>query len=71
MNEQQLARAIRMKKIQIIADIFLVIFIIGIAIYIFKNIAYIKAAEQMSINYCIAYFDKIGMQCFNPGMMLP
>ena len=71
MNDQQLARAIRMKKIQVIADIFLVIFIIGIGFYIFKNIAYIKAAEQMSISYCQAYLEKVGMQCFNPNWMLP
>jgi len=64
MNEQQLAKAIKQNRIKIIADVFLIIVLSLIAFYIYTNIAYIKAAESMSINYCQAYLEKIGMQCF-------
>lgn len=64
MDNQQLARAIRQNRIKIIADVILYIVLSLLAFYIYKNIAYIKAAESMSISYCQAYLEKIGMECF-------
>lgn len=71
MDNQQLARAIRQHRIKIIADVVLIIVLSLIAFYIYKNIAYIKAAESMSINYCQAYLEKIGMQCFDGMNVFP
>ena len=66
MNEQQLARAIKLNKYKIVVDIFLIIVIALIGFYIFKSIAYIKIAESMSKDYCLAHLEKIGMECFVP-----
>ncbi len=71
MDDQRLAKAIRQNRIKILADIILVIVLIGITFYIANNIAYIKAAESMSIEYCEAYLEKIGMECFAPQYNFP
>ena len=63
MDNQQLARAIKIRKRQIFADIVLVIFLLWLGIYIARNIAYIKLAESVGITPCQAYLEKIGMQC--------
>ena len=60
MNEKQLARAIKINKFKILIDIFLIVVLFLIMLFVYLNLEEIKTAD----NVCQVCFEKYNLDCF-------
>jgi len=60
MNQEQLARAIKTNRFKLIADVFLIVVILLILLFVYVNIQDIKTAD----NVCQVCFDKYNLTCY-------